>query len=172
MQDLVDYCVALPQVEREAFVRGVALYENTVGGLGSVTSLKRLIPLLGQAQDAEVDWILRNTRSYWYYSHGATSLAELNSLERARAHRASESLSREAEREQLAKAHKAKAATVRLYNAVRRGDVKAVRALLALGADPTVPTPDGSTLLSLALDKQRQDIAAELQVPSASPNVP
>lgn len=111
LQALLDYCAALPPAEREWFVKGIALYENTIGGLGSVTNLKRLLPLLGQAQESVIDWILRNTRSYWYYAHGAKSLADYEAIECARTHRTSESLLLEKERELQAKARKAKVAT-------------------------------------------------------------
>jgi ankyrin repeat protein len=39
-----------------------------------------------------------------------------------------------------------------LFNAVRRKDVKAVAALLAKGADPSVCGPDGRTVMNLAVE--------------------
>ena len=54
-------------------------------------------------------------------------------------------------------------ATRKLYNAVRRGDLKAVRALLLRGADASSLTPEGEPLVSFALRQNRHEIVAILQ---------
>ena len=58
---------------------------------------------------------------------------------------------------------KADAATKNLYNAVRRGDLKSVVALLARGANASAPAPDGSRLIDLAISKGFDAIATQLQ---------
>jgi len=42
-------------------------------------------------------------------------------------------------------------ATRNLPNAIRRGDIKAVQSLIALGADPSVASPDGTSLHDYAI---------------------
>jgi hypothetical protein len=70
---------------------------------------------------------------------------------------------REAEiaRVEEAEARRASAATAKLANAVRRGDVLAVKALLAQGARPADALPDGGSLQAFAAS-HAQDRMAEL----------
>ena len=90
----------LSSLDRKAFAKALAIYENTVGGLGSVTALERVLPLVSDEDHAVLDWILSNTRSYWYYAHGAKSFAELESIKADNAARRARNELREAEREQ------------------------------------------------------------------------
>lgn len=155
----------LPQIEvlsgsdRVAFAKALAVYENTVGGLGSVTALERVLPLVHDHDHALLDWILSKTRSYWYYSHGAQSYTELQAMRAAHAKRRAENEAREAAREREAKARKAEQASAKLFNAVRRGDAKAVQALLRQGANPNGVTPGGTPLLKYAEDNGRNAVA-------------
>ncbi len=158
-QLLVSYFDKLEQSDRPGFIKAIAAYENTVGGLGSVTTLKRLLPLLTEQYEETLNWILANTRSYWWYAHGAESVAELAAIKQANRLRREQSLAHEHQREIAAKAKKAERASGNLFNAVRRGDIKAVRALLDIGADPTTTTPDGNTLSAYAVSIGRIDIA-------------
>lgn len=160
---LLHFFDGLPPYDREVFVEAVALYEHTVGGLGSVTTLQNLLPMVGDAHDAVLDWILRNTNSYSYYAYEARSLEEYRAICSRRAKRKADAEFQETNRQAQAKARIAERATTLLYNAVRRGDLKAVRALLVRGADPTTKAPDGTSLDSLAIGNHRHDIAAELQ---------
>ena len=113
------------------------------------------------------DWVLTNTSSYRYYSGGATSFAELRAERAWQSRRWQERQEDERNREAEAKARKAERATQNLHNAVRRGDIKAVRALLGQGASPTVTTPDGMGLAEYARLSGRSDIAELLSSPSA-----
>lgn len=149
----------LDEPDRNFFFKAVAAYENTVGGLGSVTILHRLLPLLpGDGRDT-LDWVLSNTRSYWYYVHSATSIAEMKEFSRIRAELREHNLQLEKRREIEAKALKGDRATTNLYNAVRRGDIRAVQALLNAGANANITTPDGAALHEYAASKGRDDIA-------------
>ena len=172
MNALLSYFVELDQPARSCFIKAIAAYEDTVGGLGSVTTLHRLLPLTEDPDHAILDWILSNTCSYWYYAHGAKSAAELDALRRARAAQRAESEERELARELAAKRRKANQATANLYNAVRRGDLKAVEALLAIGADPAVEAPDGHSLHDYALGTGRAEIAAILAYAGNGENAP
>jgi hypothetical protein len=146
---------ALSARDRMAFVKALAVFENTVGGLGSVTALERALPLVADEDHTVLDWILSTTRSYWYYSNGATSYAELQASRAAHARRRQENEAREAKREHEAKARKAEQASANLFNAVRRGDVHAVQALLQKGASPNSCTPDGVPLVKYAEEAGR-----------------
>jgi len=141
---------ALTSEDLRAFVKALAVYEGTVNGLGSVTALHHVLPLVKDEDHSLVDWVLANTTSYWYYSHGARSFAEIEALKAARAARRAQSEQLEHEREHLAKVRRAERATGRLFNAVRRGDVKAVQALLLQGAAPNTESPEGVPIVQYA----------------------
>jgi len=149
--------------DRAAFVKAVAAYEDTVGGLGSVTALQRLLPLIQDDDHAILDWILSNTKSYRYYSYDARSYAELSGIKQAHAARRALNEQREREREAIAKSFRAKKASANLFNAIRRGDTKAVEALLRQGANPDGVSPDGASLIQYAERCGMSDIAALLR---------
>jgi hypothetical protein len=153
----------LSALDRAAFVKALAVYENTVGGLGSVTALERVLPLIQDEDHTILDWILSTTRSYWYYSNGARSYAELQEIKAANAERRAQNEKREAERERFAKERKAEQASANLFNAIRRGDTKAVEALLRQGAAPQGLTPDGTPLVRYAEENNRTAIAQLLR---------
>jgi len=152
-----------PETDLMAFAKALAGYEHTVGGLGSVTALQRVLPLIADKDHQVLNWILAHTRSYWYYAHGARSFAELQAINAAHATRRGQNEQREAERERLAKARKAEKASQNLFNAVRRGDLKAVQGLLHQGASAQGVTPDGVPLVQYAETLNRADIAALLR---------
>jgi hypothetical protein len=154
---------AMPQENLRAFVKALAVYEGTVNGLGSVTALHQILPLVQDEDHSLLDWILTSTESYWYYSHGARSFADLERLKAARAPRRAENERAERDREQVAKSRRAERATERLFNAVRRGDEKAVQALLHQGAAATAATPNGIPLVQYAEDLGRKKIADALR---------
>lgn len=74
-----------------------------------------------------------------------------------------ESEAREVEREREAKARKAEQASANLFNAVRRGDVNAVKALLEKGASPSSCTPDGVPLVKYAEESGRNAVVEVLR---------
>lgn len=154
---------ALLVLDRAAFVKALAVYENTVGGLGSVTALERVLPLIQDEDHVILNWILSTTQSYWYYSNGARSFAELQTIKAAHAERRAQNEKREAERARLAKARKVDQASTNLFNAIRRGDTKAVEALLRQGAAPQGVTPDGIPLVRYAEENNRTAIAELLR---------
>ncbi len=153
----------LSALDRAAFVKALAVYESTVGGLGSVTALERVLPLIQDEDHAIFDWILSTTRSYWYYSNGARSYAEFQGIKAAHAKRRAQNEKRETERERFAKERKAEHASANLFNAIRRGDTKAVEALLRKGAAPQGVTPDGTPLVRYAEENNHTAIAQLLR---------
>jgi hypothetical protein len=139
------------------------MVEHRVGGLGSVTNLQHLLQLVDDPERTLLDWILRNTKSYWYYSHNARSIQELDLTSKRIAERKAARVEKEQTRQIEDKSRIAADATRKLYNAVRRGDLKAVRALIERGADVTSCGPDGSPLIAVAMSKGFDAIAEELR---------
>ena len=169
---LLERIASLQPAEQASFVKALAVYEETVGGLGSVTALHRVLPAVSDPDHAIIDWVLANTKSYWYYSNGAKSFAELQGNRTYDAHHHAEVERQEREREAEAKARKAERATQNLYNAVRRGDAKAVKALLGQGASASATTPEGMSLAEYAEACGRGDIAAILNEPPRDKDAP
>lgn len=169
---LLDFFHKLDAADRRLFIKAVAIYEDSVGGLGSVTTLHRLLPTLSDPDHAVFDWILANTKSYWWYARGATSFDELCAINRAQADRRAESLRREAARTAVARTRRAYRATMNLYNAVRRGDTRAVAALITQGADPESATPEGVALHQYAVSVGHMQIAALLRGETPEQNAP
>lgn len=157
---------SLSNSDRVAFAKALAVYEDSVGGLGSVTTLQHILPLISDDNGELMDWILSRTRSCRHYSYGAQSNVELQAARAAHARRRIENEAREAERRRAAKARKAEQASAKLFNAVRRGDSKAVEALLRQGANPNGVTPDGIPLVKLAERSGQHVIAQLLNCPS------
>jgi hypothetical protein len=161
-REVVDKIAALPIDDRVALAKALAVYENSVGGLGSVTTLQYVMCLFGDAVEQGYEtfrWISENTRSLWYYAHRAVDFIEPARRAAARA----ENNRRNYELAAPARARRANRATANLYNAVRRGDIKAVQALLGSGANPTAMTPMGESLISYARASGQEDIAAHLE---------
>lgn len=159
---LSDFFSKLDNEDRCCFTKALAVYEDSGGGVGSTTSLPRLLSLLIDPDQTVLDWILANTRRY-YYSKGARSISELEAICRAQAIRRAESLRKEEERAAAARVRRAARATSNLYNAVRRGDIKAVASLLQQGADPNSTTPEGIPLQEFAVSVGRIEIAKILR---------
>jgi hypothetical protein len=156
---LLERIAALQPAEQASFVKALAVYEDTVGGLGSVTALQWVLPVISDPDHVVIDWVLANTRSYWYYSNGAKSFAEMWGRRASDACRQAENWREEQERQAEAKVRRGERATQKLYNAVRRGDIKAVKALLEQGASASASTPEGMSLAEYAAVNGRADIA-------------
>jgi hypothetical protein len=129
--EVLDYFDQLPPGDRAPFIKAFAAYEDRGRGAGSTTLLHEM---LASADYALIDWVLRNTGSYWYYAHGAQSYAEYEAIAHARAEVTAGNVKRDAERQTSDQRRIAAAATAKLPNAIRRGDALAIRALLAKGA--------------------------------------
>lgn len=162
-EKVIEFAKLLSVDDRISFIKAIAKLENRVGSIGSVTNLYRLLQI-GPDPNAELlDWILRNTNSYWYYARGTKSVTQLDAENARQAEITAIRVASDMERQQQDKGRIAEESTFKLYNAVRRGDVKAVRALLSKGADASVPAPDGSSLLSIAEAAGIQAICDELR---------
>jgi|AntRauTorckE6833_2_1112554.scaffolds.fasta_scaffold05603_3 ankyrin repeat protein len=156
------FCQGLALGERKAFVKAVAVYENTAGSLGSVTSLARLLPLIENDEDI-FDWILQNTSSYNYYSGGAKSFEEYDNIQKSKQENRAKSLENESAIQEAAQKSRSSKASEDLPKAVLRGDLKAVQALLAKGADPRTDNVEGKSLLAIASANGWNEIVSELE---------
>lgn len=156
----IDAIEALSLTDQVVLAKAIAIYEDTVGGLGSVTALRKVLPLISDGNTELLDWILSNTKSYAYYAYGAQSSLELQSNQRTHAEKVHQSLTKESERANAGKLRRSELATVNLVNAVRRGDRAAVRALLGKGAVPSkAVVPSGMLLAEYAVSLGYIDIA-------------
>lgn len=154
---------AMSGTERTAFIKALAVYEDTVRGLGSVTALCQLLPLAPGEDVATIDWVLSHTRSYDYYANGARSLDQFMADEAARVARRVDHEHAEADRARQAKSRRAERATANLRNAVRRGDIEAVRALLHQGAAVDGGSADGESLERYAEALGHEEIGETLR---------
>lgn len=110
-------------------------------------------------------WIVAHRRSeklpFGTVNHlGAATLAELAT---ARASAAAVDQARQEQTAAEVRVHHAACANERLPNAVRRGDLAAVKALAAMGANLQMRLPDGRTLHDIARGSQRTKVLDYLQ---------
>lgn len=169
---VLDEIASLPTQDRVAFAKALALYENSVGGLGSVTALRQVLGLFkNEVHEGQkvIDWILSHTNSLWYYAYRADDFIDPEAAKRRHEANRVENERRNYELAAAARARKAERATSQLFNAVRRGDSKAVQALLRNGAEPTATAPDGTSLVEYAEANGRKDIAEQLRNPTDRP---
>lgn len=159
---VVDKIAALPVDDRVAIAKALAVYENSVGGIGSVTAVQHVMRLFGDAVEEGYEtfrWICENTRSLLCYDAQAVDFIEPDVAAVRRAAARADIERENSERIAQARARSADRATENLYNAVRRGDIKAVQALLERGANPTATTPTGDLLINYALASGHEEIA-------------
>ncbi len=160
---LLLYASRLSPEKRQDLVKALTRVEVGIGGCGSVSCVARLIrPPFFLVDRALFDWVLRNYPHY-YYGGGARSIDEYEMLLALQANRRARAISAETERQAVAQRRTAVQASGNLFNAVRRGDKKAVEALLERGADPSQMTSCGQSLHSYAHQNDKDEIAAMLQ---------
>ncbi len=170
---VVDKIAALPVADRTSFAKALAVYEDSVGGMGSVTALQYVMRQFSDSVEQGYEtffWISENTRSLWYYSGRAVDFMEPEVAAARRTQALAEKERRNYELAAPARARQAARATGNLYNAVRRGDLKAVQALLATGADPSICTPTGEPLINFAQTAGSEEIAKQLAAACGSRN--
>lgn len=168
-ESLVEIADGLPPVERVALVRAIAMLEQAVGGMGSVSAVLYLLPILGPERREALALALQDTppeeRRCNAWSKGAVDLVDYDRRQMAQARRTSAHLDK-VEREQ---AEKRLRRTEGLRRAIRNKDVVAVRGLLQLGADPFAPDSSGQDCFELAKQVGVSDILLAL-VPSPRPD--
>ena len=98
---------------------------------------------------------------------GAKSLAEYHRLKEVASERAKARREAEVHRQESARQRKAQEATHALIGAVKRGDVKAVKALIAKGADINAIDSAGVSISEHAHMKGNQEILELLKVTNA-----
>ncbi len=167
---------ALPIAELDLLIRGFvrASRANRSMGLGSVSPVVQLLRTLSwrdrSAEERLTPWILAN-RVNPYEPFGthvdvttARTLAEFADIKWKAAQLHAAALAERLAQEQAARdARRSDHATRQLWNAVRRGDLRAVKALLDLGAQPAAATRDGQSLRSVAIAFGRHAVAEYLR---------
>ncbi len=151
--------VCLSTDDQSSFIKSLALYEQTVGGLGSVTLLPQMLEIVDDSDHTLFDWVLANTNSCNYFAGGAKSFAELQRFKELRNARVKAIQDREAQRENEAKIRRAKKASSNLINAINRGDIKAVKGLLLKGASTDTLSDDGLLAVDFAEKSGYSEIA-------------
>jgi hypothetical protein len=167
----------LPEPRLQALIRGLVLFSQASGWSGG--SVSPVIPLYAVyvwrfplSEPSLTRWIVANRRNdyepFGTTMHGnAERLSELREHQRARARKTTSNLQREELRRQeaarLRRLRESERATRNLANAVRRGDLGAVTALLAKGADWKKAVTSNGSLLALAEAAGRADVATYLR---------
>jgi hypothetical protein len=157
---------------------GTTLLETTVAELWSGKAflyLETELPKLGLTLDPDPDRaalgrkpienprLARTFRSFMTHAKSnRLTPAELERRLDAGVAGTHENMRRDELRQSEDKKRIAESATGNLFNAVRRGDLKAVAALLKAGAAPSVCCPDGTTMIDFARGKGHLLIAALL----------
>lgn len=165
----------LSDAELGELIRGLVLYSQArLGGTdGSVSPVivlyRRYVKRFPATEPALTAWIVDH-RTNAYEPFGTMRHFEVRSLAEFQ-RRAAEAAVDKARRQQLQQETQQRqrqvqhstVATARLAVAVRRGDLGAVQALLARGAEPTRALPSGQSLVALALEHGRQAVADYLK---------
>ncbi len=149
-------------------MRGLVLYSRATDSPAG--SASPLIPLYWEfvsrapRDEPEVTaWIVDNrTNEYEPFGTGkhggARTLEQFRTYQHEDAARAAEGVARDKERQRRAANDKARTATAKLPAAVKRGDLKAVQALIQAGADLNCTGASGQSLMLLARAAGRQDM--------------
>jgi hypothetical protein len=163
LRPLLSELSKLPKEDQSSFIKALALYEQTVGGIGSPSLLFGALPKVHDPDHKLFDWVLTHTNSYEYYSHGAKSFDEMQRIEEISRARSAANLEQEVQRAKDAAIRRAEKATSNLFNAIRRGDIQAVTALLNQGASREATDPSGLDAISYADHLDRKEIAQLLR---------
>lgn len=143
--DVVYLCKALTLLE--------ALPHFRAGSVSPVIWLFRLLPESCKSDDL-INWILSHTDNdylpFGRSNHGAKSIEELQLRSKQVAERARAREDAEQARHVASRTRKAAEASHDLFGALRRKDEKAVRALLARGADLHARNDAGQTAIEYA----------------------
>lgn len=161
----------LEEAELLALIKAMTMAENILPGWssGSVSPVIWLYncyhPANPMAKEHLTDWILARTQNPWvpFSNHGARSLAEYQKItDRIRQEKKAVQVA-EAKRQADAVARRAAKATLDMFNAVRRGDMKAIKALIVKGADLHAKDETGKCILERATEYGNPCVIAILQ---------
>lgn len=148
----------LNQDNLEALIKTLTIAESSLDGWqgGSVSAViwlfNKYSPSDPEKKDKLADWILRHTTNYYvpFSNYGAKSLDEYYRLRAEFMNKKRETQIKEEERHQGAVRRRAVSATQNIFASIRRGDIKAVKALIQTGADLTAVNSEGLTPLQWA----------------------
>ena len=130
---------------------------------GSVSPVIWLYHVLDTRHDWDrvvvTNWLLSHTTNPYvpFTNHGAVSLEDYKQIVQSKAEIKVVKRHEEESRALSGRENKAKAASINLANALRRGDRAAVNAMLAKGADADYKPETGLTAREMAIDLGRLD---------------
>jgi hypothetical protein len=159
-----------PADDLEALIHALTVAESSLDGwrAGSVSPAIWTFSVFARRPERAgdlADWVLARTDNH-YLPFGSSNFGARSRDELARRRREDaewrEAIQR-AEIERATSKRRAAKATHDLANAVRRGDLKAVDALLSKGADPRVCALDGASMLDLARHSGREAVIARIE---------
>jgi hypothetical protein len=167
----------LPEPKLQALIRGLVLFSQASGWSGgSVSPVISLYAVYVErfplSEPSLTRWVVANRRNdyepFGTIRHGnAGTLEELREHQRAKSVQRASNLQREElrseEAAQLRRLRESKDATHNLFNAVWRGDLGAVTALLGKGADWKKVVDASGSLIALAEASGKADVAAFLR---------
>jgi hypothetical protein len=163
----------LSETDLENLIRGYVLYSRarpTHSG-GSCSPVIRLYWVFSKRfphkSEELADWVFKHTTNHYEplgtkITYGAINLKEYNVRRAEHDRLANLKHEKYLLMKQEESIHKKETATQRIAAAVRRGDLKAVKALLDRGADFKRALPEGESLVVLAKNNGRDDVAEYL----------
>ena len=127
------FSLGLIREDRDALIKAIAVFdEDAVREVGSMSMNRELLFYRPGGDNTALDWVLRNTRG-WYYGKGARSLEEYESSLVRAANRRMAAVAKEDLRYARSVQERARKATAALCNALCRRDAAALAALFARG---------------------------------------
>ncbi len=158
----------LSERELSSLIRAITVAEESFSGwgAGSVSPAIWLFRIYREKfallADNLADWMLAHSGNGWLPSgsqnYGAKSIEEYYRRHRDYEEQKRDRAKAEKRRETEAGRRRAEAATIKLFGAVKRNDIKAVTALISQGADPLEAGPDGTSALDYAKSLNRDAI--------------
>lgn len=161
----------LGEADLRHLIRGLVRYPSMAGAQFSGGSASPVIPLYTEfvaryphSEPELTTWIVRNRVNDYepfgtIMNAGALSLQEHNRLRQKRWEQAKINLQAQQDIADRSREKAAQEATDRLPNAVRRGDIKALKAMLEKRADPQAASEKVGSLRALAKEFEREDMA-------------
>ncbi len=172
LNDIFAFANSLCQPDLFALIKTLTVYERqNIGGYNSTSPIIRLYEMCHDPERKLADWVLQNTNNEYLpfgggrlkWNRGAKSIQEYDKVINQLTLERNRGLEIQRLREELDQAaslsKKMRKASHDIFNAARRGDERAVDALIAKGAIiNNEPDQDGKSLLTIALESGNKNV--------------